>query len=363
MKNNRLLGIVSSSIFSILASSAAFAANMTGNVLSIDPIEARQSDGTVKTYNLTSQQFNRWEDRGTITLFSGAESGCKCMAPSLGILEKPISLRVESQGVRYTLTIPAHRTVLFNNQGSIQIDIKDSELGSIGVDQAGSTAQHDAIITDYENLRKSTAALLEKLSDDIASEKLQQAREDYSKVVANELYSSDVSQLDQLIKSMPVNERPINTYTGDVRWEMRSMVKTFGGVNFDQMTLKEFVAFINKWASTTAVKKNEGDQTYLFRFMDQVGIPENVQEKLLIKTIETRLAKFVELAKKGADPRKDIIWDDEYSFEGAMKHLIYGKSESGKAYVQDLKKRVSNMDASTQAFLRDIFMLNDLFRN
>ncbi len=359
MKSHRLLGIVSFSILLISASGSAFAANMTGNVISIDPIEARQNDGSVKTFKLEVQEFNCWDSRRSITLFDRTKSVCNCMDHYLGTLEKPISLHVESQGAKYTLTIPAHRTVLFNH-GSIQIDIKDS--GSIGVDQVGSSAQHDAIIADYENLRKSTTALLSKLTSDISANDLPQARNDYSEIVANELYSSDLSQLDRLIKSMPESERPINTYTGDFRWVMKSMVETFNGVNFDRMTLKEFVDFIDNWASTTAAQRTQGDQTYLFRFMIQVGIPQNIQEELLIKTLETRLKKFENLAKDGADPRKDVIWNDQYNLDVAFTVLKNIESETAQQYIQDLKSRVVNMDVPTQNFLKGIFLLGSLFR-
>jgi hypothetical protein len=320
-------------------------------------------DGVViKTIQLTGEEF-RWS-QGSVGLQAIGKAGCGCGAKVFGRVQKPFSIRVEIGGQEATLTIPTHRTFIYEENGAYQVDVKDDQLGSIVRDDGDSRANRDAVLADYEDIRKANMEALAALKQDVALRNFKAARATYAKVVVNELFASDLQVLDSLYLSIPEAERPINTYTNDVRWEMRAMILTFGGVNFDAMTVREFIAFVDDWGSKpftpSNIPKQPGgnDETYLFRFFNQVGVPENTQVKLLSRAIDVRIDKFIELAKRDADAR-DASFEDTYNTEAALNRLIRGKNELGHRYIAKLRKRLAAENPKVREYIRHALVTVD----
>src|SRR5262249_21355004 len=137
-----------------------------------------------------------------------------------------------------------------------------------------------------------------------------------------ELHAPDIAKLSQVFQGMPAGDRPIRTFDNDSRWEMDEMRKTFPGVDFDKMTSKEYLKFVQKWAAKPdSVKTAEkGDQTYLFRFFKAAGISPDDANKIYAKVFDSRVDRMLSAYRKNKDD-KDIPFDDGYNAQTAYSYL------------------------------------------
>ena len=325
------------------------AAQAQDRVKSIDPVVVRMDDGSVKTCKISAKSYDIWDKRDIVQLGGLSVSGC---GNGSFMFEKPITIHAESGS---SITIPAHRTVLFLSNGGAQIDVKQNEKGGVVVESGTQHDQSQKIYLTFKEQKKETASLIDQLNSAIAKRNYSAARELYSKIVnKNELYSEEIKKINTSFQAMPEKERPIRTFDNDSRWEMDSMRKTFGGVDFDKMTVKEYIAFVKDWADHPEKYTSEGDQTYLYRFMKHVGVPENEQYNLAYRAYASRMSSILKSCKENKSPN----FNDTYVVEASLTQIKY--LPKGTEFFSMFKKNLSMREPEELKCLKSkIFGFNE----
>jgi hypothetical protein len=310
-------------------------------VKSISPIEVRTSSGQVMKCSLSVDSFSKWDGRDVVQMSGVKAAGC---GTGNFIFEKPITIESES-GTRYT--IPANRTILYLTERGAQIDVKNSERGGIAVESEGKHELSDRVYSVHEDRKKESAALIEKFRAEVAKKNYSKAREAYSKIVnANELYSEEINKIGGEFDRMPAPERPLKTYASDMRWQMDELKKTFAGVDFDKMTVKEYLAFVKDWAEHPDKFKGSGDQTYLFRIFDTVGVSKEDRYDLYYRAYASRMAKV----RKAYQAKKDPEFNDTYVIGICIRSMEH--VPGGAAFLQKLKENLARIDSKERDYLQ-----------
>lgn len=360
MKNLFMSFFISVASVSVLAADPA-------KMVSIDALEVRNEDGSVKTYIIHPGEVRFWDRENSLVILDGKTGGCTICDPTktfIGTLEKPISIQFIADGVVRLLTIPANRTSVFADSTGYQIDVKDHELGAIALDEISSTAKKIRVWELYSQGREITDGLLTDLANDAADKRFKHLRQDYRMLMNYELYSEDLKRLAQIIQSVPKDERPLDIVltAGDRRWQHQYLAEAFPNVAFSEMTMKEYIDFVEKWAETPAEKETKGDQTSLFWFFRSPEISDEVEERIYTRLAQTRFNRILELAKAGAKS-KDVIWNDQYNLESALIHLKHGKTPSQREAFRKLRAQYDSLDTRSREFVDELFLIRAAFRD
>jgi hypothetical protein len=315
-------------------------AQLGERIKTISPVEVRTREGQLRTCSLTADSFNKWEGRDVVQMKGVKATGC---GSGDFFFEKPVTIVAES-GARYT--IPANRTILYLSERGAQIDVKDDKKGGIAVETDGKHELSDRIYAVYEERKKESAVLIEAFHAEIAKKDYSKAREAYSKIVhTHELYSSEIKKIGDGFASIPSAERPLKTYDGDMRFDMEELKKTFGGVDFDKMTLKEYLAFAKDWADHPDKFKGKGDQTYLFRILDQIGVPKESQYDLFFRAYASRMSKV----RKAYFAKQEPEFSDTYVIGTSITSMR--RVPQGEAFLKGLRENLARLDPKEQDYL------------
>jgi hypothetical protein len=353
----------------LMAPTSAWA--LLGTVISNPTAHLVRSDGTLETLKLKVNSLNLWDGRQVIVLSPGPrsspESSCACQSQTVGRLDRPLTLHVRIRDRDHLITVPAHRTLLYRKgdeaEASYQFDVKESERGGIAIDPSPSTEGRDEIFASHLKAGELKSILIQLLAVRVSRKDFVGARKAYAEIVAHEVYSSEIQQIQNRLKSLPEAERPINTLTGDVRPEIRELRRAFPTADFDQMTRSEFVSFFRAWALrpglTHASDQATGDETYLFRVMDAAGLNQGEQVALLELTLDSRIDGFLKLAASGR-PTRDASFRDLYAAEMVKTWLESMRTSESEAYISRLRKRIRAMDEPVRAWLREALLDDSL---
>lgn len=199
--------------------------------------------------------------------------------------------------------------------------------------------------------------MIKKFQAEVAKKNYSKAREAYSKIVnTNELYSEEINKIGGEFDRMPARERPLKTYASDMRWQMDSLKKTFAGVDFDKMTVKEYVAFVKDWADHPEKFKGQEDYTYLFRLFDTVGVSKEDQYELYYRAYASRMARV----RKAYQAKKDPEFNDTYVIGICIK--LMKRVPDGAAFLQTLTANLAKIDPKERDYLEShIFELSPYF--
>jgi hypothetical protein len=309
-------------------------------IKTITPVEVRTREGQLRTCSITAESFTKWDGRDVVKMKGVKANGC---GSGDFFFEKPVTIVAES-GARYT--IPANRTILYLSERGAQIDVKDDKKGGIAVETGGKHELSDRIYSSFEERKKESAALIEAFQAEIAKKDYSKAREAYSKIVhTHELYSGEIKKIGDAFASIPSSERPLKTYDGDMRPEMEALQKTFGDVDFDKMTLKEYLAFAKDWADHPDQFKGKGDQTYLFRILDQIGVPKESQYDLFYRAYASRMAKV----RKAYLAKQQPEFSDTYIIGTCINSMR--RVPQGEEFLKGLKANLARLDPKEQDYL------------
>lgn len=341
---------------------AAAEASRSGEVTSIETIKLIQEDLSVVDLKVDGQfkKYSVWENLGTIELWTddSNRSFSECGAKSQGRLEKPVSIQVKSNVDDFTITIPAHRAIVFNKSkcgkdGSvrhIQIDVKDDEKGKIVFDASGETQNKDEVQSFYSSLRASNSEKLSDIERQISQKDFETARLTFAGLVVNELYSSDLKKLNEVYASFPSNEAPVPAHKSS-RYTIEDVEKMFS-VDIDSMTTSEFLSLVKDFADNPRNERREGDESYLFRLMSDFNIADKEKADIYIQTLEARITLLKELAKSGTE----VEFDLSYNTKGALTYLVHNR------FAQEQAERVSSYLSSFKAEFMSEYNLNSAWR-
>jgi hypothetical protein len=333
---------------------------LEGRVVSMEPIRILHEDGSTEALKPRMVSFSLWDRGDVIALKEGARGlnahseTCSCGNPTLGRLDAPFSIQAEVEGNPYEITIPAHRTLIYKTAYGLQIDVKNSHLGRVGVNSG-----KELILEDYRKGGELKSILITTLMQRVNQKGYPSAREIYSEIAAYELFSAELKKIKATLLLMPEKERPIDTLSGDVRPDIEELHRAFPEANFDRMTKRDFMEFFKTWAMnpgrTRERDRATGDETYLLRLMKPAGLSELEQEGLVELTLDSRIEGFLGLLSSGKSIA-DASFRDLYAAEYAKSWLESRRTSGTTRYLDTLRTRIRALDEPSRALLRDALM-------
>lgn len=345
-------------------SAPALGESMRGRVLSIDPIILRKSESLFNSENLILKNYFAQIDSDGIYLSPANSESEKTECPSytrinsdlksLGFLDSPVSLQVETEKTPFFVTLSAANEV-FSNAEKCKFKIDLTKYG-FAADYDGTTNERDRVLHRHYENKITNSDLLVKLAQEIEDKNYQEARGVYSQLLQQKLYSEELVDLDGLFQSIPKIERPIEVYKDDRYVNLKNLKEYFGGLSFFEMTQTQFINFIEKWSGPEGEKAAEHKEgaRLLLTFLFKKLIPEERQVDFLIGLVKVRLEKMMDEGGEGFY----MLASDKAKVVKALELLRQIKDRSAKDYLQSLKSKSKNLESSRPehlVFLRKVF--------
>ncbi|MCX6744904.1 MAG: hypothetical protein NTX82_05250 [Candidatus Parcubacteria bacterium] len=191
----------------------------------------------------------------------------------------------------------------------------------------------------YQKLRQEISTLTISLEKVVGAKDFSGARDILALLIKKEVTAAERLKLDQLAARLPAGEKPLMLWDRHVADDINNLFDT----DIDRMTLKEFYSFAKEGVATPyalAEQKKEGDHSYLFRIMPEVGMPIKEQEEIISLSIDTRWQYFEKLRslKLSYDHKKE--WSDKYMLDTSLKYLAYLKTPSALLKLIDVSDQM-----------------------
>ncbi len=339
----RLIGMT------VVLSAELALAQSVETIKTIDPIRVRSDDGKVLSCQVSLGKVSVWQGRDVVQMSDVKVTGCQ---PGNYVFEKPITLMTDT-GRR--ITIPANRTILYLSEKRAQVDVKNNHKGGVVSEVGEQKEASEKVYQDFSARKKQSAELIQQFQRAVVNQDYSVAREHYSKVVnANELYSDEILKIGTGFKAMPSDQRPLKTYDRDMRGEVESLKSTFSGTDFDKMTVGEYVAFVKNWADHPEKFTEKGDQTYLFRIAEQVGVSSEDRFDFFYRAYASRMARV----RSQYSTEKSPDFNDVYVLGSSLRYMKY--HPKGAEFFKALRANLAKIDPKEREYLaKEIFELEE----
>lgn len=152
----------------------------------------------------------------------------------------------------------------------------------------------------------------------VSSENYAKAREISAGLIKKNFTGEERERIEMLVEQMPSKEQPLLLW--DRYFVPTGINKTFA-TDIDRMTKTEFKEFCMGVAKMEIKQVEEGDPSYIYRVMDEIGVPAAQYEKVLRTAIESREAHFEQLARSGKEYDHERDWDDSYMLSQSIRRL------------------------------------------
>jgi hypothetical protein len=355
-----ILGVMSITGASIGWIDSAQGKEWRGSLVSMDSVVLRSVDRSLREHSPWHGSIHVWESQDVLEIRVPGGTGLSGGSVLLGALERPLLLQIKTDDQVCRLTIPIHRTQVYSTPQRIQIDVKNSQEGKIGVDCGDSTLERDAILASYATQRQQVNQGLQTLELAVRSRDAFTSRQAYAQVVDQELRSDDFLFLDRVLSNLPEGDRPIHAANYDLRFEIRELNQIFAGMNFDTLTRAEFISFLDRWTQEVSSEERKGDELYLLRVAGAIGLPREEERKFVIQLVDSRLSHLIRLVEAGIDSG-NIPFSVDYQAAQGLRALSYDDSdEAGRARL-GFRKKMEQVSTEGQKILKQSTMVWGMF--
>jgi hypothetical protein len=200
----------------------------------------------------------------------------------------------------------------------------------------------DERMQSYRKLRDYNSLLLKGLEESISKSNYPEAAKFSAKLSKSEKTRAETQVHAGLLAQIPESDRPMNWADRYVADDLSKKLN----VDFDEMTLKQFLDYVEAWAERRAPDDREFsepqiDGGYFYRLLEDIKISKQVFNRLLIKQGESRLTLLEERSKAEIAYNHETDFHIGYNLERAWTYLAtaYPTPDSIE-YLLDTAKRV-----------------------
>jgi len=172
----------------------------------------------------------------------------------------------------------------------------------------------------YQEERQRADTILSEMQKAKESKDWKKIRDLNAALWRNQLTIQEREKAGQVISFAPHEEQPLRVVDNNDRVFAVDAVNKIFGIELDGMSRAEFLTFLDAWANRKVARVEEdGDETYLYRTIEFLGLPDSIAEQTLEKAILARLQYFEDESKAGRKYNHERDFRERYNLEQSFE--------------------------------------------